>query len=340
MTKISDQPTDAVIIWVDGTDPAWRKEKESWEQKETLTQRNKEWNSGDIRYRDWGLLPYWFRGIEEFAPWIRKVHFVTWGHLPSFLNTDHPKLHIVNHQDYIPKEYLPTFNSHTIELNIHHIEGLAEQFIYFNDDMFLTAQTTPEDFFRNGLPCDSAILNPVPMTRWIEHAEINNIGIINDHFNKDQVIRNNWSKWYNLRYGKYLIRNFLLSPWHSFVGLYEQHLPTSFLKNTFETLWNIEHDELDATCRFRFRNRENVNQWLMKNWQIAEGNFTPRRLKIGKMYMYGEKDNYEKVCKEVSARKWKMICINDYQTDNYEKRRKQLEDAFAMILPQKSSFEK
>ena len=136
---------DFVIIWVDGNDPEWRREKN--EYKGVLT---REEDDSEHRYRDWDNLQYWFRGVEKFCPWVRTIHFVTWGHLPKWLNTDNPKLHIVNHRDYIPAEYLPTFSSHTIELNLHRIEGLSERFVYFNDDMFIIKPTTEMDFFRNG----------------------------------------------------------------------------------------------------------------------------------------------------------------------------------------------
>lgn len=84
--------------------------------------------------------------MERFAPWVRRIHFITWGHLPAWLDTAHPKLHVVNHAEYMPAEYLPTFNSNTIELNIARIEGLAERFVLFNDDTFLLRDTPPEYF--------------------------------------------------------------------------------------------------------------------------------------------------------------------------------------------------
>ena len=63
---------DVVILWVDGLDPAWLRQK-----REYLPPAEGDSDSAN-RYRDWGLLPYWFRAIETFAPWVRKVHFVTW----------------------------------------------------------------------------------------------------------------------------------------------------------------------------------------------------------------------------------------------------------------------
>ena len=127
---------DFVMIWVDGNDPEWRKEKDKYSNKVDNNTDNRE-----ARFRDWDNLQYWFRGVEKFAPWVNKIHFVTCGHLPKWLNTENPKLNIVKHKDFIPEKYLPTFNSHTIELNLHRIKGLAENFVYFNDDLFIVKKT-------------------------------------------------------------------------------------------------------------------------------------------------------------------------------------------------------
>ena len=128
---------DFVVMWVDGNDPAWQKEKEKDSPRKTDDS-----NSAN-RFRDWGLMPYWFRAIEKFTPWVRKIHFVTWGHLPEFLDTTNPKLNIVKHSDFMPEGTLPTFSSHALEVNLHRIPGLADNFVYFNDDMLLTSPVKP-----------------------------------------------------------------------------------------------------------------------------------------------------------------------------------------------------
>lgn len=141
---------DFVILWVDGNDPDWQAEKSRY-------QSEKEDDSNTVnRYRDWNLLPYWFRAVENFAPWVRKIHFVTWGHVPKFLQLENSKLHIVRHDEFIPEDYLPTFSSHAIEMNIHRIPGLAEHFVYFNDDMFLLRPFEKEDFFETIFPVHMA----------------------------------------------------------------------------------------------------------------------------------------------------------------------------------------
>ena len=156
-TEKGKQEIDFVITWVDGSDDRWQKEKQETRKCLGIVA---DVDDRKERYRDWDNLQYWFRGVEKYAPWVRKIHFVTWGHLPKWLNTDHPKLRVVNHEDFIPQEYRPTFNSHTIEWNLHRIPDLAEQFVYFNDDTFLLRPVSEEDFFRKGKPVDMLALQP------------------------------------------------------------------------------------------------------------------------------------------------------------------------------------
>lgn len=103
---------DFVITWVDGNDQRWRAKKEKY--MEALTEDDRRRNT-EARYRDMGLLKYWFRGAEKFAPWVNRIYFVTCGQAPAWLDTTHPKLRMVQHSDYMDEEALPTFNSNAIE---------------------------------------------------------------------------------------------------------------------------------------------------------------------------------------------------------------------------------
>ena len=282
------------------------------------------------------------RAVEKFAPWVNKIHFVTWGHLPLWLNTDNPKLNIVNHKDYIPEEYLPTFNANTIELNLHRIDGLAEQFVYFNDDMFITAPTKPEDFFRNGHPMDTYALDCIYFAK--KSAGFfngNDLEIINTHFKRKQAMKENFSKWYSPKNGmKRLIKTTALSMWPWFPGIYYNHLPSNFLKSTFEKVWSEENDILDETCRDKFRTKLNCNQWLIKFWQLAEGIAEPKSTKDG--YCFHIRDAiFDDMLNAVEKGKYKLICINDtVNTTDFEKQKQQVINAFSKLLPEKSGFEK
>lgn len=327
---------DFVIIWVDGSDPEWRKEKNSF--KGLLT---KEEDDSEHRYRDWDNLRYWFRGVEKFCPWVRTIHFVTWGHLPSWLNTENSKLRIVNHKDYIPSQYLPTFSSHTIELNLHRIDGLSEHFVYFNDDMFIIKPMKQTDFFKKGKPCDSAILNVhcYNMEDMVIMAPFRDIGVINHEFNMREVIKQNLGGWFNWRYGINNLRNVMLLPCPRFPGMLQQHLPTSFCKSTFIEVWEKYYDILNETCLHKFREMTDVNQWVFKEWQIASGNFYPRSIKIGKNIAAYDIDRARKC---IIGQQAKMMCLNDTEMEYKEflKCVNIINSAFASILPEKSSFER
>ncbi len=327
---------DFVIAWVDGNDQEWQAEKRKYE-----VNINSNADNSEYRFRDWDNLQYWFRGVERYAPWVHKIYFVTWGHVPAWLDVNHPKLEIVKHTDYIPKEYLPTFSSHVIELNFHRIKGLSEQFVYFNDDTFIISPLVQEDFFVDNKPCDSAILNVhcYDFEKIGVLAPFIDIGIINKHFDMKEVIRANKSKWYNLKYGKYVLRNAILQSCPRFPGMLQQHLPNAFLKKTYDEVWDKEREILEQTCKNRFRYALDVNQWLFREWQLASGNFIPRKVNVGKS-MYAEE--YERVVDYITNNRGKFICINDSNlTDEEYKRTKQIiNNCFEKVFPEVSSFEK
>ena len=329
---------DFVMIWVDGNDPDWQKEKRAYDPS-----AKKDDDEGQhVRYRSWDNLQYWFRGVEKFAPWVNHIYFVTWGHLPEWLNTDNPKLSVINHRDYIPEKYLPTFNSHTIELNLHRIDGLSEQFVYFNDDMFVTGKVKEEDFFKNGKPLDTYSMDCVYFAKSSAGAfNGNDIEIINSNFNKNACMKKDFSKWFSPKNGfKRVTKTIALNLWPWFPGFYYNHLPSNFLKSTFETIWEKEYEVLDETCSFKFRSKLNCNQWLMKFWQLAQGVAIPRGVGIGNCYHLKDK-NFDEACEAVRTGKHKLICINDTDniTDFYNKKQKIIE-CFDELLPDKSSFEK
>lgn len=331
-----NKPIDFVMIWVDGNDPEWRKEKALYDGK-TITASNSE-----VRFRDWDNLQYWFRGVEKFAPWVNKIHFVTWGHLPPWLDTSNPKINVVKHTDYIPEEYLPTFSSHTIELNLHRIEGLAEQFVYFNDDMFITAPVKPEDFFKNGKPCDIAALDCIFFGK--DSAGPFNgsdITVINSHFKKKRILKRDWRKWYNMKNGvRNVVKTVLLYPWPWFPGLLYQHACNSFLKSTFEKVWAKEFELLDETCSHRFRKSGDLNQWVMKFWQLAEGNFEVRREKFAYCYHVKE-SNFKALLEDIPSGRHSLLCVNDTaKTKHFNKKKAQLKEVLEAFFYEVSSFEK
>lgn len=324
---------DIVVPWVDGNDPEWLAEKRKFIPNAG--------NDDNInRYRDWKLLRYWFRGVEKYAPWVRKIHFITWGHIPEWLNTDNPKLNIVKHEDYIPEKYLPVFSSHPIELNMYRIVDLAEQFIYFNDDLFFNDFCVPEDFFIDGKPVDNVTEVPLRFREGgIDHIIGNDMAVINKHFNKKETIKKNRKIWFSFKTPNATLKNLYMLPVNGFSAFDNPHLPQPFFKSALEDVWQAEEKLLDETCSHRFRSNEDVSQWLFRYWQFATGNIVQREKPRGKFLSIG-RDNNE-IREAILNKKYKTVCLSDDDVNcDFQKEQSFLHELFEKALPEKSSFEK
>lgn len=335
----TEHPIDFVIPWVDPTDPQWQSERALYSGAEKIQSVI---DNSEARFRDWDTLKYLFRSIDLFAPWVRTVHFVTCGHLPHWMNPKAERLHIVWHEDFMDPRYLPTFSSHAIELNLHKIKDLSEHFVYFNDDIVLLRPVLRNDFFSQELPRDYAIMSPaISSHRFsVMDTALTDIEIINDHFRKNHVISRHPFKWFNLRYGSQMLKSLLLMPWPKFANLYGRHLCNAFLRSTFEEVWQKEYAILDSTCLHKFRTRRDVNQWLMRDWQLASGRFIPTSPNHGRYYALGN-DN-RAVIQTISAQRYNVVCLNDNGThpiDDFEKEKMMLTEALEQIFREKSAFE-
>lgn len=328
---ISVKKIDFVIDWVDGADPEWNAVRNKY--------NNNNGDTRDLRYREWGLLKYWFRSVEMNAPWVNKIYFVTFGHLPEWLNTNHPKIQIINHSDYIPDEFLPTFNSNSIELLINKIPNLSEQFVFFNDDFYINAPVKSSDFFdANGIPRDSGILSPqLPKKNSITHITTNNLEIINEHFSRDDVIKNIF-KFVNFKYGKQNVKTIATLPWHILLGFHDLHIPIAFRKKTFDYVWSLEGNNLEKTLQNKFRSNDDYNIWLFRYFQLLRGDFVPRNASFGKYYDITN-DN-KSIIDDVEHGKHHLIVLNDQEVENFETIKQNLNDAFQKRYPLKSEFEK
>ncbi len=329
---------DFVILWIDGSDPEWRKDFVKYNKIEDRSDKS------EIRFRDWDNLHYIFRAFEKYTPWVRKIHFVTWGHLPPWLNKDHKKLHIVNHGDYIDSIYLSVFNANSLEINLHRISGLSEKFVFFNDDTFLNSTISKERFFRNNLPCDMLVSNTLSSSSGVGHFVLNNLEILNRHINKREALKKNLVKWFNYQYGFNIMRNLVLLPWARFTGFVDPHQPQPFLKSTFDEVWEKESKTLEQTSASKFRSCSDVNQYLFRYWQLAKGDFIPISMKDTK-YITMKMDNLRsgEVANIITSQKYSMVCLNDSESiktdEELEEAKQIIKDAFEKILPEKSSFE-
>lgn len=141
---------DVVFTWVDDRDPVWRSRyldaKQQAEPDSVAL-----YGTDSARFANHDELRYSLLSVQRFMPWVNRIHIVTDGQCPAWLQTN-DKIRIVDHRKIIESRYLPTFNSHVIEAHLHRIPDLAEQFIYFNDDVFVARVLPPGHFFRsNGI---------------------------------------------------------------------------------------------------------------------------------------------------------------------------------------------
>lgn len=327
---------DFVVTWVDMDDPAWKADFAKYTNKID----NSKNEVSEARFRDYGFLKYWFRGVEKYAPWVRKIHFVTCGQKPEWLDENHPKLNLVHHKDYIPNNFLPVFNSSLIEIYLHQIPDLSEHFVYFNDDFYIINHLSPERFFVDGLPNDIAAFTfNSGLGLWYKSLK-NNIRLINKHFDKKTILKRDHDKWFHPSYGSKMRYTKLMQPYHKFVTLRTPHNAQPYLKSTFEEVWKYEAPELTKMSNNRFRTPKDYTQELFRTWQICQSNFNAyNTYQDTKMFPLILKS--KQAIEAIRQQSYKLVCINDHvHIPNYNQVMKDLESSFEMILPDKSAFEK
>ncbi len=251
----SDFPIDAVITWVDGRDPNFRKKRNKYLNEIEVKQINK-----PNRYHEVGEVYFVIKSIFKFAPFIRTIYIVTDDQIPEVIDKSNrwskyyrDKIKVVDHKEIFRdhNEVLPSFNILSIESLLHKIIGLAEHFIYFNDDMFLIKPTSPIDWFHNGLP----------------------------------VIRGNWSSfsdrlWYKkvasiLFFHKKRRWSFKRAQERAAktVGYQKKyfrtyHNPRALTKTHFSSFFEREKTDLEQQIRPRFRTNNQFNAYVL-SWHYA-----------------------------------------------------------------------
>lgn len=137
------EDVDMVFSWVDGSSSEFQRQRAARMQGYVV-------GDGDdnaARYRQVDELRYALRSVHMYAPWVRRIFIATDSPTPEWL-ADHPKVTIVRSEEFFADpSVLPTHNSHAVEAQLHRIPGLAEHFLYSNDDMFFGRPVTPELFF-------------------------------------------------------------------------------------------------------------------------------------------------------------------------------------------------
>ena len=137
---------DAVITWVDGSEPNYKlKLEENLKNKKIINRQYTQANEID----------FCVASIIKFAPFVRKIFIVTDKQKPNFSGIRHmvslEKIEIIDHEEIFRDnlDCMPSFNIRSIDALLFKIKNLSDKFIYFNDDMFLVKETTKEDWFKD-----------------------------------------------------------------------------------------------------------------------------------------------------------------------------------------------
>lgn len=330
-----DNNIDFIVTWVNGGDPDWLKKKNKYLP---VNESNENMNS-ESRYRDFDIFKFWFRAVEKFAPWVHKIYLITDNQVPDWLDTRNSKLTVIDHRDIMDADWLPTFNSNAIELNAYKIKNLSEKFVLFNDDMILNNYVDKVDFFDENYPKDIYVESPIMATKGsVDHIMVNNVEIINEFFEKKNFYKKNLTKVFNPKIGIKLLRTLALLPSSKFAGFWNSHLPISYNKTTFETVWSNCEEKLVATSKNKFRTAYDVSHWLMRYWQLASGNYHLQN-NIGKVYDLSSQ-NIDEVVTQLQRSHSKIICLNDNdELDDYLMIKEKLVVALSDKFVDKSEFE-
>ena len=241
MSKNDDFPVDIVYLWCDGKDPEFLRRKAEFSEE---AERAEEKAVSQIRFFDNEELKYSLRSLEKYAPWIRHVFIVTDRQKPAWLDTENPRVTIVDHSEIMPKELIPCFNSSVIERYIGFIPGLSEHFLYANDDMFFGQKVSKDFFFRGGKP----------IVRLRHHHIAKNICTLAQF--REYVADDFFGKSVANAYEMLITKNRLKDDWQYFEL---HHNIDAYTKTDFVNVFLKYKDELDRRIS-RFRTESDVQR--------------------------------------------------------------------------------
>ncbi len=291
--NLKEQTIDLVVPYVDNRDPEWQKNY-------NIYVNHKLGYGGDVeRFRSYDLFKYFFRGIDKYMKFIRKVHLIvsSESQIPDWINKN--TVHIVTHDQFIPKEYLPVFNSCTIEMFLHNIPDLNDRFIYANDDIYANNPMEEDDFFEGNTP---------------------KFGCREDIFNK------NW----NADYIRYNIHKLVTGNEDRRVERI-QHVFIPYLKSTIESCNKIYKHQINNSIT-RVRDSKNLSQWLYAVYQARTLKFINHTLPHSKSKLKSSKAKY------INDILLKAVCLNDSDSTTIEDV-KIIDKILLNKFPNKSKYE-
>ena len=306
---------DLVYLWVNGNDPKWIAKRKACIGDLSGAEEN---CTG--RYIDNDDLRYSLRSVAQNAPWIRKIFVVTDNQLPAWIDTDNPKIQIVDHKEIMPEACLPCFNSVVIEHHLHKIPGLAEHFLYANDDMYINKPVGPEFFFgKDGMPIIR--MNRRFLRKWSILFKTNLLG--KPMLNYKQTIHTA-ALLVEKKYGKYYSSK-------------THHNIDAYRKSDYQHAREVFDKEISATCRNHVRSDNDIQRNIYSYVALAEkrGHLQYVSQHTSFRFHNDNRQHYAKFLKYQPT----LFCMNDSQFANDEDRKLAIEFV-KKLFPTPSEFEK
>ncbi|MGC5050859.1 stealth family protein [Micromonospora sp. DT48] len=310
-------PIDAVYTWVDGSDPEWLERKRA-----AMGAPGGELHAiaaNSSRYQNRDELRYSMRSLHSFAPWLRKIFLVTDGQLPSWLDPSHPMITVVSHAElFADLGGLSSFNSHAIESRLHRIEGLAEHFLYLNDDVFLGRPLLPTHFFHaNGI----AKFFPSPAQFGLGEAKPTDPPV-------NAAGKNN---------RRHIQRQFGVT-----ITQKMKHTPFALRRSIMRQIEAVLQADVTATAQHRFRHHEDLSipSSLHQYWAYLTAQAVPADIE----YEYadlGHPSTPARLAELLAKRHRDVFCLNDTDSDPraLEEQERMLADFLPRYLPFPAPFE-
>ena len=292
---------DAVIPYVDSSDRYWNND---------FNKATQQYNTNTPRFRSWGTLRYLVRAISTNMPFIRRIILIVAreSQVPIWVNEENIK--VVYHRDFIPQQFLPTFNSCTIEAFLYRIDDISEQFVYFNDDMFPINKLDTTDFFEGNIPCIKFNVR---------------------HEYKKTMFRQ------QCRHSLDIMASTLNVPSYPAQDLLlPEHSLSSMLKSSINDVGQKCEKQLCDSITL-LRNPRNINQYIYLYYQYFTGNYVDNNIS----YYYTELDTDMSSIKQIIlGNDFHIVCINDSdKIKDYKKTREELLAIFEEKFPHKCKYE-
>jgi hypothetical protein len=307
-----------VFTWVDGDDPVWRHKRDRALDGDRSGELNAE-AVNRARFASNDELRYALRSLEQHADFVRHVYVVTDDQRPTWLVDEHPRLTVVDHAQIIPSQYLPVFNSHAIEAQLHRIEGLAEHYLYVNDDFFFMRRSSADVFFHaNGLAkfflshAQIPLGAPTPATKPVNAAAMNVRELVKAEFG--------------------------ITPTRKF-----KHAPYPQLRDVHREIHRRFAPQVEATAASRFRSPTDLSLASSMHHYVAYalGRAVPGYIDSGyvdlgvgglesRLYAVATRENFD------------VLCLNDNDSEELEPAQQAavVREFLDTVFPIPSSFER